>query len=532
MNPAAGSDPLTYDSPAGICWTRTNMAEVTPGILTAAGWSFYGRLVDINSRRAFHDLGLLPAAALDYPADVGEHIIGVFHGRASMNVTVLRSMMSGFPGVSGDDVERDILGSTRPGVTDDGYGRRLPAVLAKAPLALLRSDRYATDCLARTRNWWSTRFGPEGIIDGTPARQALTEAVEVYGLAIRSQSRSRMLFQGATSQIVALTDATGHPQLTSLLLSGSDQLEELSIATDLNALAQDTLTLEAFVARHGFLGPNGGDITAHSWRENPAPVQRLAATLRARGGPARRRDDAARIAATTTVLASLPRHRRPGARITFAMMGKSARTLERSKMAFVMSIDGARAAIRALGAELTAAGHLDQPDDAFHLFVEELLDPAPTHLARLAGLVAERQATRKDHQQLELVDTTWQGNPAVRATTDLIHREVTEVTGHGASHGIVEGIVKVVLDAGADTQIDDGDILVCPTTDPSWVSIMTIADALVVDIGGLASHGAVVARELGLPCVVGTTTGTTDLHTGDRVRVDGATGIVTILERG
>jgi phosphoenolpyruvate synthase/pyruvate phosphate dikinase len=73
------------------------------------------------------------------------------------------------------------------------------------------------------------------------------------------------------------------------------------------------------------------------------------------------------------------------------------------------------------------------------------------------------------------------------------------------------------------------DILVCPVTDPSWVSVMMVAGALV--IGGTASHGAIVAREVGMPCVIGPSTGTTDLRDGDLVRVDRAAGIVTILER-
>jgi phosphoenolpyruvate synthase/pyruvate phosphate dikinase len=74
-------------------------------------------------------------------------------------------------------------------------------------------------------------------------------------------------------------------------------------------------------------------------------------------------------------------------------------------------------------------------------------------------------------------------------------------------------------------------VLVSSTTDPSWSSIMFISSALVVDIGGPLSHAAVVARELGVPCVVNTRDGTERLQTGDRVRVDGGTGTVEILQR-
>jgi pyruvate,water dikinase len=79
--------------------------------------------------------------------------------------------------------------------------------------------------------------------------------------------------------------------------------------------------------------------------------------------------------------------------------------------------------------------------------------------------------------------------------------------------------------------VEPDEILVAPTTDPSWSSVMFISAALVVDIGGALSHAAVVARELGIPCVVATGNGTRVLATGDRVRVDGTAGTVEILRR-
>jgi pyruvate,water dikinase len=105
------------------------------------------------------------------------------------------------------------------------------------------------------------------------------------------------------------------------------------------------------------------------------------------------------------------------------------------------------------------------------------------------------------------------------------------VTGLGVSPGIVEGRVRLIRDpADVDADVEPGEVLVCPTTDPSWLALMTIAAALVIDIGAAASHGAIVARELGVPCVIGTRTGTSDLRDGDRVRVDGSTGVVERLE--
>jgi pyruvate,water dikinase len=82
----------------------------------------------------------------------------------------------------------------------------------------------------------------------------------------------------------------------------------------------------------------------------------------------------------------------------------------------------------------------------------------------------------------------------------------------------------------AFAEVEPDEILIAPTTDPSWASIMYISSALVVDVGGPISHAAVVARELRLPCVVNTRTGSRDIRTGDRLRVDGDAGTVEILE--
>ncbi|CQD17936.1 PEP-utilizing protein [Mycobacterium lentiflavum] len=90
--------------------------------------------------------------------------------------------------------------------------------------------------------------------------------------------------------------------------------------------------------------------------------------------------------------------------------------------------------------------------------------------------------------------------------------------------------MRIVTDSSF-ADVEPGEILVSHTTDPSWASIMFVSVALVVDIGGMVSHAAVVARELGIPAVVNTRHGSRLLRDGDRVRVDGAAGTVELLER-
>ncbi len=102
------------------------------------------------------------------------------------------------------------------------------------------------------------------------------------------------------------------------------------------------------------------------------------------------------------------------------------------------------------------------------------------------------------------------------------------LSGSPVSPGVVEGIVHVVFDPRG-VQLAPGEILVCPGTDPSWTPLFLSAGGLVMEVGGLMTHGSVVAREYGIPAVVGVHEATQRLQTGQRVRVDGTAGRVVLL---
>jgi pyruvate,water dikinase len=105
-----------------------------------------------------------------------------------------------------------------------------------------------------------------------------------------------------------------------------------------------------------------------------------------------------------------------------------------------------------------------------------------------------------------------------------------ELTGVAASPGVAEGPARVILRHDQLGELEQGEILVAPSTSSSWTPVFGKIAAAVLDIGGIMSHAAIVAREYGLPAVVGTGTGTTRIKTGDRLRVDADTGLVTILD--
>jgi len=105
-----------------------------------------------------------------------------------------------------------------------------------------------------------------------------------------------------------------------------------------------------------------------------------------------------------------------------------------------------------------------------------------------------------------------------------------EIKGFAASSGVVEGIARVVKSVDEIGRLHKGDILVCQITNPTWAPIFQKIAAAVSDIGGSMSHAAIVAREFGLPAVVGTGTATQKIRDGQRVRVDGGRGVVTIID--
>jgi pyruvate,water dikinase len=103
------------------------------------------------------------------------------------------------------------------------------------------------------------------------------------------------------------------------------------------------------------------------------------------------------------------------------------------------------------------------------------------------------------------------------------------VVGLGGSAGVVEATARVIDGPGAFDDLEPGDVLVCAVTDPGWAPLFDLAGAVVIDIGGVLSHGAIVARDMGIPCVIGTRDGTRRIRSGDRVRVDGSAGTVELL---
>ncbi|HEU5203827.1 MAG TPA: PEP-utilizing enzyme [Candidatus Limnocylindrales bacterium] len=208
---------------------------------------------------------------------------------------------------------------------------------------------------------------------------------------------------------------------------------------------------------------------------------------------------------------------------------------------------GANAHVRlvliAIGRKLVDDERLDTPDDVLFLRYNELRmligDPSALDARTV---VAKRRAEREAAKQRK--PRNWVGTvtPSQLAFPYLVNwgyperfyqeasADTTTVKGIAGSPGVAEGVARVVLSVEEFDAVADGDILVCQMTNPAWVVLFTKIAALVTDTGGTTSHPAVLSREFGIPAVIGTSTATHTIRTGDRIRVDGSNGVVTILE--
>jgi pyruvate,water dikinase len=201
-----------------------------------------------------------------------------------------------------------------------------------------------------------------------------------------------------------------------------------------------------------------------------------------------------------------------------------------------------RLAAVAIGRKLVEAGLLDADDDVVYLRYNELrVLTANPEAFDARSLVSERRDERE--RQALIRPPQWIGTATEEALAfpylslwgfpEKFYREpptkLDEVHGLGASPGVVEGTARCVASLDEFDQVQKGEILVCQMTNPAWVILFTKIGGLVTDAGGVASHPAVVAREFGIPAVVGTSIATERIKSGDRVRVNGASGVVEVL---
>lgn len=523
-------DPLHQPGQPGTHWTTDNVGEALPGVATPLGWTIWESGSDRMCRELSYALGVFDGSERDGPAPNQDPIIQVFYGRIAMCMEWLGVVGDRMPGTTGPEAISGMLGRVPETMSFHPTRRRYPVIAYKLPVAALASPGRIRRLAAETEPWWRSQVAASASWDEPAARQALEEGARRFRHAMTVHGIG--LFALITPLIQALTGLVEQTGIGDVgRLSGSGGAEML-IVEDIWRASRGELSAVEVANRHGYHGPLEGEISSLVWRENPVPLEKMIAAYRDRPDSESPIEREARARAglpdlQKALLAQIPPAQRPAVRMLLRYAAKTVPLRGVGKASFLQALDVARAGARQLGALMAADHRIDAPDDVFYLTLDELLTELPPD-AR--DRIAARRAKREEYLAMRL-PASWRGTPEPIVVTDTLAAPNGDViTGIAASSGTIEGTVRVVRDPSF-AEVEPGEILVAHTTDPSWASIMFVSAALVVDIGGVISHAAVVARELGIPAVVNTRCGTDILRDGDRVRVDGTKGTIEILER-
>ncbi|MBI1801715.1 MAG: hypothetical protein HYR71_08825 [Chloroflexi bacterium] len=304
--------------------------------------------------------------------------------------------------------------------------------------------------------------------------------------------------------------------------------------------------LEQYLATYGDRGE--GSLEEPTWKEDPTFVL-LAVKAYLTGRPRHPQDELKAIAdererLEAETLAAIRQAHGDAECGAFQRVLAAAQAVYPLRETHAFYIDQAgmsqvRYVVVEVGKRLAAMGALAQPQDVFYLEIPELLDVIH-HPRDVSPLVAQRRADYERWDKLVAPasigapQTTLGGDSEVAKffrpiDTTLPAGIIKELKGAGGSKGIARGPARVVRETHEFWRVQPGDILVAPTTMPPWTPLFRVIAGLVTDSGGVLSHGAIVAREYGLPAVVGTGYATRALKDGQMVEVDGARGVVTLI---
>jgi phosphohistidine swiveling domain-containing protein len=298
--------------------------------------------------------------------------------------------------------------------------------------------------------------------------------------------------------------------------------------------------LDAYLRQHGHLGQNHDDLALASWADEPEVF--LAKLAKRIDQPARPAADRQALqaqeaqAVEARVRAALAD--KPDELAKFEEVLRHAREVGYLTEGHNYWIDRmAQARLRTfvlrVGSRLAREGRIAAADDIFFLHSREVAETLRGGQDR-RSLVEERRATHAV-DRLRTAPPIIGMTRAVPGATDRFDGErhvssaANELKGTGASAGVVRGTARVALGTDDFARIFPGDIIVCPSSNPSWVPVFTIAGGLVTNTGGILSHAALVAREFGLPAVVGVPEATSKIRDGQTIEIDGTTGTVRLL---
>ena len=309
--------------------------------------------------------------------------------------------------------------------------------------------------------------------------------------------------------------------------------------------------VEMLLEEFGHRGVYEVEIANPRWNEDPTfLLEQVRTFLDLHTGIGSRAQAAARRQAAEREARSLPLWMRPLVSWLAARARRAAALREAGKSALVSTLQVTRMMTNELGKRMFAAGLLDRTDDIFHLAWWDIAAWAEGDWdgAGARALVADRAAQRAAWLALEPPDVivldaegrlaevaqgaavAWPPNPADSQRDPGGRRDARRLVGAGVSSGRARGPACLIRHPGESARLQPGDVLVAPSTDPGWTPLFLRASAVVMEVGGYLSHGAIVAREYGLPAVVNVRDALTLIQDGDLLEVNGDAGEVIVGE--
>jgi rifampicin phosphotransferase len=531
-------DPWNETRAGDFLWTNTNVGEAIPDVMTPLTWS----MVQVFLSDAM--------ATASVPPYRGWGRIG---GRVYLNVSVMLSL-SGATGV-GEKRFRSLTAEVFGRLPDDVEippirARRLKILRAVVPMAAhviseARRDAKVLNAYLETHPDLCDRRRAEidAIDDPSALARLWTDTLNpefhrvswMLSAATRSSGAS---FVTTRMRLQRLVGAAGANALTSGLGGGqAGQLASLGLLDGLDQLVRGEIDRDTFNRRYGHRGPHEFEISTPRPAEDPHWIDDQLAQRAASTGPSYTELLAAQQHRREEAWADLERRHPWQARLLgrqLAAWTRIAQDRERARSEVIRYFWVLRSFVRRAG-ELTGLG-----EDIFFLEVAEIVRVLRGETIG-PRVVAERRKAYAGYAALPPYPSlirgrfdpyAWAVDPDRRSDTFVAgdrRPAAATVRGFPGSAGVVEGVVRVLTDAADSADLRDGEVLVTTVTNVGWTPLFPRLAAVVTDVGAPLSHAAIVARELGIPAVVGCGNATMRLRTGDRVRVDGSTGTVEVL---
>ena len=536
-------------------YTRANVGEVFPDPVAPATRSLLLFESELGWRDAYIRMGAFETN--EFPDDEF-CILGVAGGYCYLNASVMRVFGERAPGLSWKAIDEQFFGA-QPGIPDyvEQPGDIRPDLTAQLEqtfgwvfsitdvdqLDRLNDHKDRTIDLRASRPDFSSMSDLE-----------LWEYAEALFPFHRELFQEHIFVTTLTTVpvgvIQTVATAVGRPDLIMPLIAGVGQVDSAEPSYAMWELSRLDPTSDEFASGFeqfrldfGSRGPNEWEARSPTWDTHPNIALAAIDRMRLAGEEAdprahqqQRASERAEAAETllSIVEADPATHGQLAAAIAASGAWLPAR--ERTKTNNIRLIQEVRVPLRELGRRFVERQVFDEIEDfglVLNEEMEEVFGPTPE------GLTERVRERRSTHSQLaerepEFVFADSPSDPSSWPKRDDVEVEPLaagdSIQGLPGCPGVSEGVARVVLDSSDPTALGPGDVLVAPSTDPSWTPLFVPAGGVVVDVGAALSHAIIVSRELGIPCVVSATNATRRIRDGARVRVDGNTGAVTVLD--